>query len=99
MVRRRLSFWTFYFDSIAGSRLGDAGDLDLGQIERCPTGGKASRESAAARRRTATISDGLICSSTQTASIALLFWTPFLSRPSPGEIRLELRSDNSRRGA
>src|SRR4051794_4528014 len=51
----------------------DAGDLDLGQIERCPTGSKASRESAAARRRAATISDGLICSSQQTASIARRF--------------------------
>src|SRR3954469_24187382 len=70
---RRLSFWTFYFDNIAGSRLGGCRDLGLGQIERWPTGSKASRESAAARRRAATISDGLICSSQQTASIARRF--------------------------
>jgi hypothetical protein len=51
----------------------DARDLDLDQVERCPAGGKASSESAIARRRAATISDGLIYSSTQTASIALPF--------------------------
>jgi hypothetical protein len=107
MVRRRLSFWTFYFDNIAGSRR-MRGDLDLGHVEYCAAGDEASSESAAARRRAATMSDGLICSRTQTARIALRFFDAFpieteLFVTSPNDIprkrRLELRSDNSRRSA
>ena len=63
MVRRRLPFWIFYFDNSQAAACADTGDLDLDQVERCPAGGKASSESATARRRAATMSDGLICSS------------------------------------
>jgi hypothetical protein len=78
MVRRRFPSGFSTSTTSRAAAFADADDLDPGQVERCQAVGKASRESSTAWRRAATMGDGLICSRTQTASIALRFFDALL---------------------
>ena len=97
MVRRPLSFWIFYFDNIAGGRMVAVPAILISiRLNVAQPGAKPRVKAQTARRRAATIGDGLICSPTQTLRFTLPSWTPILSRRSffgslnhfPGKIEL-----------
>ena len=74
MVRRPLSFWIFLLRQYRGQPHGRMPAILISiRLNVAQPGAKPRVRCAAARRRAATIGDGLICSSTQTTSIALRF--------------------------